>query len=678
MADSASLVIKVTQKGIDSARKSLDGLAKNAQNADSKTQRLTASTIKLGQASVGAAVGVFGIATAIDAAALAAGTYAKEVQIAANRTGESVERMQALAYATSTVGIDLEKLGDIGKDTEEKIGDFLNTGGGGFQDFADAMNLTAAEATTLAEDLTVLSGAEVLQYMVSEMERAGLATEQMSQALEGMGSDATDLIPLLRDDAKALNELTAEAETSIKILTQSEIAKLQEVGKSINLIGTQAASTSNKLVAIMGDDIIAMNKSFSSFIDVAGKSVIYLVNGMKIAGVSAVSIIANVGIEAEGTFLKAKLAWNQLTGDTEETAFVQKALDDLTKFKQLSDDILNQQFTEAFAGFDKNLADFERPNEPTATVPIAAKLKADTGDATASDEAKARAAKDAEFENAKIQRDKEARDRLVASAEREVELLRQTGLTKTELVAVQQSEEIAVFKSYLDQKLISEQDYENSVLQIKQNSIAKIAEIEEADAARERQLQYQKLQGAQETFQGIGNLAAAFGGKQSKAAKAAFAVSQGLAIAQATMKTYDAAVGAYNSTVNIPIVGPALAPAAATAATLAGLGNVAQIKAQSFSGRMQGGDMNAGQPYVVGERGKEIIVPRGNASAVPNHQIKETPKQAQAPEVNLQVTNSIDSSDLFERGINSPKGSENLMNYINDNQDQIKSTLGMD
>jgi hypothetical protein len=58
-----------------------------------------------------------------------------------------------------------------------------------------------------------------------------------------------------------------------------------------------------------------------------------------------------------------------------------------------------------------------------------------------------------------------------------------------------------------------------------------------------------------------------------------FAVYQALAKAQALVNTYSSAVGAYNSAVAIPIVGPVLAPIAAAAAVAAGLANVAAINA---------------------------------------------------------------------------------------------------
>ena len=43
------------------------------------------------------------------------------------------------------------------------------------------------------------------------------------------------------------------------------------------------------------------------------------------------------------------------------------------------------------------------------------------------------------------------------------------------------------------------------------------------------------------------------------------------------------------------------------------------IEATDFSGRARGGPVTGGQPYIVGERGPELMVPAGNGSVVPNN-----------------------------------------------------------
>ena len=123
--------------------------------------------------------------------------YAKQLDIAATRSNQSVEDFQVFAFSAKSVGVEMEKLGDIGKDVQERIGEFIASGSGGFQDFADVMGLTASEASKFARSLDGLSSQEILQTLVDQMESAGVSGSKMSFALERLASDTTDLIPLL-------------------------------------------------------------------------------------------------------------------------------------------------------------------------------------------------------------------------------------------------------------------------------------------------------------------------------------------------------------------------------------------------------------------------------------------------------------------------------------------------
>lgn len=194
--------------------------------------------------------------TAIVGMTNAAVTFSKELEVAANRANATVEEMQALAFASSTVGISLEKLGDISKDTNEKIGEFIATGGGGFVDFIDVMKLSSAEANILAREFQNMSGPDVLQEMVRRMEEAGVSGNQMSFALEGVASDTTDLIPLLKDGAKGLNELKTEFNDLGVTLTQEQIDKIKEVGVAFSKLGTEFSAENNALIAEYSDELL--------------------------------------------------------------------------------------------------------------------------------------------------------------------------------------------------------------------------------------------------------------------------------------------------------------------------------------------------------------------------------------------------------------------------------------
>lgn len=202
------------------------------------------------------AKGVGIVATAVTAAAAAFSAYtvtqaraARETEIMARMAGLSVEEFRKLSFVMGTVGIDADSVGDLFADAQEKIGDFLNTGGGGFQDFIDTMGYTKEEATALAREFERMSGQEVLQEMVNRMEEAGVSSQRMNHALEGMASEARRLIPLLSDNgaqAKALGETF----DSINVpLTAEERAQFTALADNVDLAQTAFVNFLNNAIA---------------------------------------------------------------------------------------------------------------------------------------------------------------------------------------------------------------------------------------------------------------------------------------------------------------------------------------------------------------------------------------------------------------------------------------------
>jgi hypothetical protein len=76
-------------------------------------------------------------------------------------------------------------------------------------------------------------------------------------------------------------------------------------------------------------------------------------------------------------------------------------------------------------------------------------------------------------------------------------------------------------------------------------------------------------------------------------ATAAFQLYKAFAIAETTINTYQAAVAAYKSAAEIPLVGPVAAPFAASAAIAYGIAQVAKITSAGFGGGVSGGGASA-------------------------------------------------------------------------------------
>ena len=94
--------------------------------------------------------------------------------------------------------------------------------------------------------------------------------------------------------------------------------------------------------------------------------------------------------------------------------------------------------------------------------------------------------------------------------------------------------------------------------------------------------------------------------------KAAFAINKAFAVKDALINTYNGVAKAMNNPfpLNLGFAAVALAN---------GMAQVAAIRSTQF--RANGGPMSAGSPYIVGERGPELIVPNQAANVVPNDQL---------------------------------------------------------
>lgn len=150
---------------------------------------------------------------AATAAALGLGLGKLSGDLAALKTQASVanvtvEEFQRLAFAAKSVGIENDKLADILKDTTDKVGDFLTTGGGPMADFFEQI---APQVGVTADAFRNLSGADALQLYVSSLEKAGVSQSEMTFYMEALASDATALLPLLRDNGAEMGRLGDKA-----------------------------------------------------------------------------------------------------------------------------------------------------------------------------------------------------------------------------------------------------------------------------------------------------------------------------------------------------------------------------------------------------------------------------------------------------------------------------------
>jgi len=368
----------------------LKKVERNLDHVDGSTKKTDKSLISMSKAGEIAGRGITAVATAglaasaaITAATRAAVVYGKELKIAANRSGENVERLQSLAFATKTVGIDLNKLGDITKDTQERLGEFTKDGTGGFNDFVSVAGLTKDEARLLALEFQHLSGTQVLQEMVKRMEEAGATSQEMSFALEGVASDTTDLIPLLVDGGEKLAVLEKEFDDLKITLTALDIERISKLGIETAKLGEVAKGSSAKAVSVLSEEIIQITELLAgSAQDMAGL-VVKAVTGYQVIVQEGAAWIANLFRESEIVALKAKSKIVGIFGDNTE---LEAEIAKLTKSDALRDAFDVKFIEEKWAKAQASVAEYygeiktQEEDAPPITTPITGEEDSDTRD----------------------------------------------------------------------------------------------------------------------------------------------------------------------------------------------------------------------------------------------------------------------------------------------------------
>lgn len=182
------------------------GMDQASRVAQDRMRKITQFTAK---ASAAVGLSLSGIGIAAVAMAKSFVDSATQIENLSKLAGSNTEVFQRWAAGASTVGISQEKLADILKDTQDKIGDFVQTGGGAMADFFENI---APKVGVTADQFRKLSGPQALQLYVSSLEKANLSQSDFTFYMEAIASDSTALLPLLRNNGEAMAEYGDQAE----------------------------------------------------------------------------------------------------------------------------------------------------------------------------------------------------------------------------------------------------------------------------------------------------------------------------------------------------------------------------------------------------------------------------------------------------------------------------------
>jgi lambda family phage tail tape measure protein len=221
----------------------------DTKRAEKRLKEFEKSAEKVGKALGGAFVAG---TTALAVATTQYVKSAKELNNLSRLSGVAAEQFQKLSYASKTVGIEQEKLSDIFKDVQDRVGDFIQTGGGAMADFFE--NIAPKIGVTI-EQFRELSGADALGLFYSSLEKANLSQSEMIFFMEQMASDSSLLIPLLQNNSAEFRRLGEELERTGGIMSESGISQAIEFDKQLN---TLTASVKSLGIAVVQEILPAL------------------------------------------------------------------------------------------------------------------------------------------------------------------------------------------------------------------------------------------------------------------------------------------------------------------------------------------------------------------------------------------------------------------------------------
>ncbi|AUR92874.1 coil containing protein [Vibrio phage 1.178.O._10N.286.45.E12] len=608
----AQLVVEVTEKGINKVNSDLTKLGKTGTSTEKTLDKTGKASTSLSTSMVGLAKTAAGVTAGMVAvgAAVAATTIAISAQVVATDnlrrvSGLSIDQFEASAFAAQQYGLGVEQLGDAFKDTSERIGDFIATGGGALQDFADVMGYTSEQTLNFAKEVEGLSGKDVLIRMVDELERAGASTEEMSFALEGMASDLTLLLPLLQNGGKEFDRLSQAMDSLTIPLDQEDIDTFRGLNEAVGL-------ATGAMGSLLNEAVLPLVKPMTELAEATAFFIASLNEGTEAQLTSELVDLTERSRELKESIEANETAWGRLgnvaTFESTDTKVLQAELDEVNaKIDETREKLTSTRFGTS------GLIDTSKPLELEIKPVIAS---SGSGSAVTTGESAILLAAQEE-------------------ADARVEIIRQGLLTEQELKDEQLEKDI----QSIENSTLMEEEQASMLLGVweeyyaDKEAVATAAADEiERQAKREAAAQEAQTRKAADAWDTMTQDLKSTLGEQNALYKASATVN-------ATIKAYEAANSAYASLAPIPYVGAALGAAAAGVALASGLANVAAIN----SSRAQGGIVSRGDAVEVGERGKEIFVPETNGSIISANMLNNS---GGGGGTNVYITNNSSNSQV--------------------------------
>lgn len=577
----------------------IDPLKKGAKEAGELIKDVGKSGIETAKKMAALTAAAAATGAAITAIASNSAKGARELQNLSRLSNVATSEFQAMAMGAKTVGIEQDKLADIFKDTQDKVGDFIANGGGPLADFFDNI---APKVGVASEQFKNLSGPDALGLYVSSLEKANLSQSEMIFYMEAIASDSSALLPLLQNNAAGMKSFADQAKELGFALTDIEIAKLDNMQKTLDAAGMVAGSLVDKFSAELAPVIDELAQGFLDWTKSVG-GVDAIVDSTVDGIISGFGMAANVVRGLDVVIEGLKLSFNGAS--VAVNVFATKLIENIDWAINSAKEVIN-----GFIDAANNIPGINLDRLVTGKGALAESMRASLD-----------AAKD--------------------------ELSKQTDAFNQLLLAPMPSDAI-------EARLESIRAKNDLEVQAELDKQAQLAGV--ADAARAEQLAKQSA-----FEQAMAEIKTAWGREQTDATKQIFSdlsvlmqsnskkqfeIGKAAARVNTVISTYEGAQKAFTSLAGIPVVGPALGTAAAAAAIAAGGIRLQAINSTSFGG---GGSVSAGA---------------GGAGAAASASTAAAPAQAAEPSRTVRV-DTLDPTALVSGAVIN-KLAEQLAEYQED------------
>ncbi len=626
------------EKGMDAAARAAEKRMKDIRKQVAKVRGQVNS---IGKAFLGASATAGVALGGIVALSAKAG---KELKSMADVANASASEFQATAIGVKTVGIETDKWSDILKDTNDRIGDFVESGGGPMADFFENI---APKVGVTAEQFRKLSGPQALQLYVKSLEDANLNQQQMTFYMEAIAGDSAKLLPLLKNNAAALKEQADRARDLGLVLSDMQVESLSQLSDDIDRLGqlftsfaqqyaAELAPVLSGLVNYLEQSIIQAGGFGKVAADAADWTVEAFGNVMDvIRGLHVV--VKGLELAFQGAALLVTTSWSEV-GNTIHTLIsgAAGAIDDLIKKANelpgveigLIGDIDKPEFLKILN--DASAAMLEKVNQtkkelhelamepmPSETIKgFAERAKKEIEQAVKAAQDAKKTMAGANGGGAGLAGDDKVLDALIDEAWAYTEARAKAVEADKKLAEEREKNLAGVRASLMTEEQLIQASYEKRRQIVLDNTIAgseqrtnlelKLAEQRNAQLRRlEMERTSAVVSASANLFGELSELAKNFSNKQSSTYKTLFAISKGFAVADAGLRLSMAVAQAMADPTALTLP-QKLANYAAVASTMGNLVNT--ISGLEYSGAYdKGGTIPGGSFGIVGERGPEIV-----------------------------------------------------------------------